>query len=251
MLHFAICDDQPISLRQINELLQNYLQARPTLQGRVVSFTSGESLLAHVQAEHGFDVYILDILMPRLNGIKTGQHLRQSGESGEIIYLTNSNEFAADSYDVQAFFYLLKPVDAQKFFTILDQAVDKAIRRRNCIILVQTNQGTLRLSLEHILYVERVGRVIRYYCTDGIIDSQTLHMPFRQAVEPLLSDSRFYLCGASFALNFQHVCGVNGQNALLDDGTCLTLPRRSAADFKRNWGKYWLNKNNNTCYPPQ
>ena len=42
--------------------------------------------------------------MPELNGIETGRRLRILGDEGEIVYLTSSNDFAADSYDVRAFF---------------------------------------------------------------------------------------------------------------------------------------------------
>ena len=58
----------------------------------------------------------------------------------------------------------------------------------------------------------------------------------------MLADRRFCLCGASFVLNFQHVTGVNGQVAQLDNGQTVALPRASAADFKKAWGSYWLGK---------
>ena len=90
---------------------------------------------------------------------------------------------------------------------------------------------------------ERAGRVMRCHCTDGVLDSQTLRMPFREAAAPLLADPRFYLCGASFVLNFRHVTGIKGQEALLDNGEALTLPRTAAVEFKRAWGDYWLKEN--------
>ena len=170
--------------------------------------------------------------------------MRALGEGGEIIYLTSSNDFAADSYDVRAFFYLLKPVQENKLFQIVDGAVEKLNRRRSNAIVVSTADGPRRILLEHIRYVERVGRFMRYYCTDGVVDSQTIRVSFREMAIPLLADRRFYLCGASFVLNFQHVAGVNGQVALLDNGQAVTLPRTSATDFKKAWGNYWLSEAN-------
>ena len=72
--------------------------------------------------------------------------------------------------------------------------------------------------------MERSGRVMRYYCVDATVDTRAIRSSFREMVAPLLSDSRFYLCGASFVLNFQHVRGVNGQTALLDNGKAVPLP---------------------------
>ena len=244
MLRIAVCDDEEKHLNQTATLLNTYLRSRPCLSGQVESFRSGSALLARAENAGGFDIYVLDILMPELSGIDTGRRLRALGEGGEIIYLTSSNDFAADSYDVRAFFYLLKPVQENKLFQIVDGAVEKLNRRRSNAIVVSTADGPRRILLEHIRYVERVGRFMRYYCTDSVVDSQTIRVSFREMAIPLLADRRFYLCGASFVLNFQHVAGVNGQIALLDNGQAVTLPRTSATDFKKAWGNYWLSEAN-------
>lgn len=240
MLRIAICDDEENQLEQIAARLNTYLQSRPGLHGQVETFQSGGALLAQAENAGGFDLYVLDILMPELSGVDTGRRLRALGEGGEIVYLTSSNEFAADSYDVRAFFYLLKPVEEEKLFRVLDGAVEKLKRRRSSAIVITTVEGSRRILLEHIRYVERVGRCMRYYCTDGTVDSQSIRVSFREAAASLLSDRRFCLCGASFVLNFQHVTGVNGQEALLSNGQTVALPRTAAAEFKKAWGNYWL-----------
>jgi len=240
MLRIAICDDEEKQLKQATALLHIYLQSRPDLIGQMETFRSGGALLARVEDIGGFDLYILDILMPELSGIDIGRRLRALGEGGEIIYLTNSNDFAADSYDVRAFFYLLKPMDQEKLFQVLDGAVEKLNRRRSGAVVVTTADGPRRILLERIRYVERVGRCMRYFCTDATVDSQTIRVSFREAAAPLLADRRFCLCGSSYVLNFQHVTGVKGRIALLDDGRTVPLPRTAATAFKKAWGNYWL-----------
>ena len=240
MLRIALCDDEEKQLNQAAAMLNTYLNSRPDLGGQMETFQSGSALLTRVEDAGGFDLYVLDILMPELSGIDTGHRLRALGDGREIIYLTTSNDFAADSYDVRAFFYLLKPVNEGKLFQVLDGAVENLNRRRRRSIVVTTADGPRRIMLERIRYVERVGRCMRYYCTETIIDSQTIRVSFREATAALLADSRFCLCGASFVLNFQHVTGVNGQTALLDNGQTVVLPRTAATDFKKAWGNYWL-----------
>lgn len=240
MLRIAICDDEEKQLHETAALVNSYLQSRPHLHGHTELFRSGGELLIRAESGECFDLYVLDILMPELSGIDTGRRLRALGDGGEIVYLTSSKDFAADSYDVRAFFYLLKPLEDMKLFEVLDGAVKKLIRRRSSAIVVTTADGPRRILLEHIRYVERVGRCVRYFCTDGTVDSQTIRVPFREITAPLLADRRFYPCGASFVLNFQHVTGVSGQAALLDSGQTVTLPRTAATDFKKAWGNYWL-----------
>lgn len=240
MLRFAVCDDDTMQLEELQRLLCDYFQSRPDEPVQIEAFHSGEALLERADTIGGFDLYILDILMPGADGIQTGRKLRLLENPGEIIFLSNSNDFAADSYDVRAFFYLLKPVEKTRFFLILDEAIEKRRLGQSKGIIISTTNGPRHILFEHILYAERMGRRIRYYCTDGVIDSQTIRLPFRDMISSLLSDRRFYLCGASFVLNFQHVTGVNKQTALLDNGQSVALPRSSAASFKKAWGGYWL-----------
>ena len=142
---------------------------------------------------------------------------------------------------MRAFYYLVKPVEAEALFPVLDAALERLERRDRESVVVHTAQGPRRLRLDRILYVERAGRGMRYHCADGTVDTRTIQMPFREAVKCLLQDPRFTLCGASFLLNLEHVAGVESQSALLDSGERVALPRAAVAPFKIAWGKYWLN----------
>ena len=240
MLRIAVCDDDAGALADVVQCVEAYFRARPMAAGRTAAFSDGRKMLMQAQAEGSFDLYLLDILMPELSGIEVGRRLRANGDDGEIVFLTNVNDFAADSYDVRALSYLLKPVERETLFAVLDRAVEKRLHRRRQAVVVSTRDGQQRLLFDRILYVERTGRVVRYCCEDRVVESRTLRTAFREMAAPLLADRRFCLCGASFVVNLEHVSGVNGCEALLDNGVRLSLPRTSAAAFKNAWGKFWL-----------
>ncbi len=240
MLRIAICDDEAWYVQQITNFVQEYLHGHPELSGQIHPFSQGQELLYQVEESGGFDLYLLDIIMPGLNGIQTGQQLRELGEGGEIIYLTTSSDYAVDSYSVRAFFYLLKPLEKGRLFEVLDTAVKKLNDRRSKAILITTKDGPRRILLDQILYAERVGRGLRYFCSNDTVDSMSLRVTFHVAIEPLLSDPRFCQCGSSFAFNLQHVAGVRGQQILLDNGGLVAIPRASVVSFKHAWGNYWL-----------
>ena len=211
-------------------------------EDRILEAENGQQALeAVIREADRIKAILLDVIMPGCDGIQTGKKLLELGGDGEIIYLTTSSDYAVDSYNVRAFFYLVKPVEQERLFQVLDAAVQTLNRRRTQSILVSTASGSQRILLDNILYVERVGRRMRYYCTDGTVDTQTIRASFQEEVRPLLDDRRFCLCGVSFLLNLEHVAGVEGQTALLDNGERLTLPR-SASGFKHVWGRFWLER---------
>lgn len=240
MLRIAVCDDEERQRGHLAALLADWLAARPGLCGRVEQFESGAALLKYRQERGGFDLYLLDIVMPGPNGIETARQLRAAGDTGLVVYVSGYEEFAVESYSVGAFFYLLKPVEREKLFDVLDGvARTLAERQRGRAVVVQTAQGPRRVLVERIRCAERVDRCVRYYCTDGTVDSQSIRVTFREAVAPLLADRSFFLCGASFVLNLRHVTGVQGRTALMDDGHAVPLPRSVVKEFERRWDEFW------------
>lgn len=91
-MKIAVCDDRPEHLKKIRELLEKYQQTRPGLESQAEYFLSGAELLDQAEERGGYDLYLLDILMPGENGISVGKRLRQMGKQGELIFLTSSND---------------------------------------------------------------------------------------------------------------------------------------------------------------
>ena len=141
MLRIAVCDDEPEQLEKVAGLLRDYGQRRSVPPWQVFPFPSGYALLDGAEEQGGFDLYLLDVLMPGLDGIQTGAKLRAQGDPGEIVYLTNSRDHAVESYGVRAFYYLVKPVEAEALFPVLDAALERLERRDRESVVVHTAQG--------------------------------------------------------------------------------------------------------------
>lgn len=242
MLRLALCDDEASQRAATGELLRQYAQARPELAVQLSVFASGWELLAAVEEEgEGFDLYLLDIVMPELSGIELGMKLRELGCSGAIIYLTISPEYAVDSYAARAFYYLVKPVEPAQLYRVLDEAVQALEKQRDACVMVKTKEGLHLARFGEILYTELCSRVIHYYLADGSrLESVTVRSSFQEEMAPLLDDPRFFLCGASFVANLFYVTAVEKNCLRLDGGRQIPLARRLAAQAKRRWSDYWL-----------
>lgn len=242
MIKLALCDDETAQREAAGNLLREYAASRPALAIKLSIFSSGQELLAAAEECGGFDLYVLDIVMPGLSGIDLGVRLRELYSDGDIIYLTISPEYAVDSYAARAFYYLMKPVEPGKLFQVLDQAAAAMEKRRTACVAVRRKDGLERVRLDDILYAELSGRAVRYHLVNGTsLDSVTVQGPFQEEAAPLLADRRFFLCGASFVANLFYVTAVEKGFLRLDGGARVPLARGLAAQAKRRWSDYWLN----------
>ncbi len=123
--------------------------------------------------EHeNYDLLLLDVQMPGLNGIEAAREIRQKNEQIKIVFLTSSPEYAVESYSVQATNYLLKPATKDRLFPILDQIFD-LLRKPEAALTVQNRGSVFRLPYGKIEYMEVISKTIYFHLADGSIKTNT------------------------------------------------------------------------------
>lgn len=241
-MRIAVCEDEKTYLENIMNLVRAYSEIRPDFAFTLSAFSSANELLNFVDEHGGFDLYILDIIMPKMSGIQLGDALRNWGDEGMIIYLTSSPDFAVDSYTVDAFHYLLKPVDTTSLFRCLDKATDHFSRLQKNVVAIRTSHSVRMVPVANILYAERVRRLIGYHFIDGsCLDSATFNGTFQNAVATLLEHREFLLVGSSFAVNLRHVTEITRHDLIIAGEQRISIPRGKYEAYKTAWSDYWLN----------
>ncbi len=125
MLSIAVCDDEVIECCNMAKRIKEILEEMK-IPCIIRQFRSGGGLL---QALESFDVVFLDIIMQDLDGMKTAQILRERASDKILIFVSSSREYVFEAYDVEAFQYLLKPVEGRKLKSVLQKAVLKTKSR--------------------------------------------------------------------------------------------------------------------------
>ncbi len=238
MLRIALCDDEQESRETLASLLSEYFGTGASLK----VYTDALPLIQHIQWEKDrYDLYLLDVIMPQLSGIELGRKLRSMGVSAPIIYLTSSRDYAVESYSVQAFHYLVKPIQKEKLFSVLAQAEQAIAQTKATSLPIHTSDGIVVVKTSDILYAELYARSVRYHLTNGAsIDSQKLRISFQKAVSELLDLPSFIMLGSSFLINLHHVEMIGKKDLLLTNRTSLPLPKGTKQDVLNRWMDYWL-----------
>ena len=150
-MYIAVCDDQTEELKDLTELLGAWETDRGT-PVRVKSFRSAAELLDAARHER-FTLYLLDIMMPGLNGMDAAREIRGFDKAADIIFLTSSPGFAYDSYSVKALEYLLKPIRTKTLYPILDR-LELRERRPQEALTLRTGGIIVRVPFSQLTYVE-------------------------------------------------------------------------------------------------
>lgn len=163
-MRIAVCDDDRQELGRIAALLDEYGGAgrEPVLH---TEFQSATELLASMRSVE-YDLLLLDVLMPGLNGMEAAREIRDLGKEVSIVFLSATPEYAVDSYQVRATSYLLKPASAARVFPILDKLLDEK-RRPEAALRVTTRSRVLRLPYRRIEYMEIMAKTLYFHMTDG------------------------------------------------------------------------------------
>lgn len=239
MLNIAICDDEAQCRAEISDLLKAYADHAADQEIAFTPFASGEALLESAGKTGGYDVYILDIIMPRMNGIQLGVELRKLGHDGKIIYLTSSREYAMDSFQARPFDYILKPFDQAAFCATLHEALASVSAQKSRSIIVRTRESSIRLSLDSILYAELNCRAILYHLTGGkTVKSIQIRTTFTEAIQELLKDRHFVLCGASMAANLHHITAVETEALVFRETHRAYLGKKACREVRSVWYDY-------------
>ena len=115
-MRILICDDDTLIIEQLQKYIESYFESNHLKCPELVSFTSGESLLAEKSEK---DIVFLDIEMPGMNGIYVGNELKKANKHVIIFVVTSYSEYLDEAMRFHVFRYLSKPLDKQRFFRIL------------------------------------------------------------------------------------------------------------------------------------
>ena len=238
MVKIAILDDNDIQRDILKDLLEDFRRKGNDIFCE--DFSDGRALIESVRKNGFYDVYILDVILPGMNGLEAATTLRHMHDPGKIIFLTASLEYAAASYDVEAFYYLLKPVDVTKFYTIMERVV-RLVSASNDTIRVSISRGEVDLPVRKITYAELIDRSIRYHLSDGrVFDSKTIRTSFKQQTSALAEGDSFVYLGVSYLVNLSHVDAVDSDTVLFRDGSMIMPPKSAYKDFKMAWKNFHI-----------
>ena len=238
-MRILICDDTQSDLDVTYKYVTEYYKKK-NINVKIDCFTDCNivlNLLNFIE-ENQYDLYFLDVVMQH-NGIYVASEIIKKVPNASIIFTTTSKEYAIDAFKVQAFDYILKPLDKAEFYDSIDRIMKKLNIKKNTWSFKTNDLTLISINLEDIRYIESTNRRIDVHlCNDKIITSTTIRTKFLETIPFNLSENSFLLCHNSFIVNMNKIKGVKDVEFIMDNGEIVPISKRMLKEVKEQYINY-------------
>lgn len=223
MIRIAICDDEKYMSDQIQELACAFF-GRRNRETAIRRFSCGRELLEY---DGQIDILFLDIQMKGMDGMETAKRLRAGKFRGFLIFITVLREMVFQSFEVQAYDYLVKPIEEARFEKTMERLLASMCSAGEASLLVQKGYESRIIQKEDIVFCEIIDRKIYLNLASGEV------VDYYERIENLETklDSRFFRCHRSFLINLGHLRGYKNGTAYMDNGREIPVSRLRGKEF--------------------
>lgn len=234
-MRIAACDDDVKFLQELSNLLNQYGEENHcNIEYKI--YTNPLELVSQIEKGIHYDVILLDVFMPGINGIQCAKDIRTFDNYVKIIFLTSSTEFAVESYSVRAYQYLLKPVQKENlFFTLKLLEKESEMVERN-IFVFKSKNGIVKISLPKLEYCEVINRKIILHLSNG--EECECNLRMNELEEKLQNCKMFLKPHRSFLVNMDYIQTLTTHSIIMECGVKIPVPREKYAQIKQVYMEY-------------
>lgn len=230
MIRIAVAEDDA----QYREQLCRYIEDFGKENGqtfKITPYADGDELVEQFRSQ--FDIILMDIEMPLLNGMEAAAAIRRTDQEVIIIFITNMAQYAIRGYEVAAMDYILKPVNYFAFAQRLGRAVRRLGTKQESYLAVPVKGGVVKLAAGEVTYIESQGHQLTYHTRTGAYVSAGA---IGEAGERL-AGQHFFRCNKGCLVNLEHVEGIRDGCAIVA-GARLPISRGRKNDFLQALAAY-------------
>lgn len=232
-MKIAICEDEQNWIDSLKQLLFEYFNLRH-IDYYLSVFSNGAELIENPKS---YDIIFMDYQMDGLNGIEVSRQIRKVNNNSTIVFVSSFPNVAIDAFEVDAFRFLVKPIDKEKLFQTLD-----LIRKRmesDDFLVIKSRTETTSIRMSEIILCESDGRHSLIYTTHGITNiSRNI-----KEIEHQLPNEKFFRCHKAYIVSFAHIRTFSNTEVMLDNGKSAFISRNYLTGFRNAFNEYVLKYN--------
>ncbi len=230
-LKCIIIDDEPLA----RDLLKSYVGQTPFLE-LAGSFDNALSAIDTIR-EKGVNVVYLDINMPEINGLDFSKTIPPSVK---VIFTTAYNQYAIESFRLNALDYLLKPINYTEFLHASNKALEwfKLVdTNQPSSIFVKSGYRMEKINLNNLLYIENQKDYVKFHL-EGEKEPVSSLMSM-QSLEEKLPSKQFMRVHRSFIVNLDKIKTIE-RNCIVFGKEYIPVSESYKSKFMEFLSKYFF-----------
>ena len=231
-LKIIICDDKEEDVINIKKLLNTFMNKTH------IDLEIFTSLFPEKVSTNFYDLAFIDIEMPGLNGLKLSEKLKKSNPNILIIIVTSFQSYLDDAMRIHVFRYLSKPIDKNRFYTCIKDAI-KEYYSINKSITISSNDEFYVIKTNDILYIETYKNGC---CIHTKRQDITTHNKLGDLYNMINQQDQFIYSHNSILINLQNVVKFNKNTVFLKKGEnesiSTYISQRKYSSFKKAFFDY-------------
>ena len=223
MIRIAVVEDDEEYIAVIKKYIVRYMKEK----GDTISvdvFRDGNQIVFDYQPV--YDIILMDIEMPKMDGISAAEKIRELDKDVIIIFITNMAQYALKGYQVRARSYILKPVNYYSLALELQEAIATISRKVDDTILLKDDDVLKKISVNDIYYLESQQHYI-------IVHTKSGNIRIRESMKNMerrLEKSYFQRCNVSYLVNLAHVSSID-RDIVVVGGERIPMSRQKSKSF--------------------
>lgn len=214
MIKIAICDDEI----KIAQEIESAIWQMPFHNVETEVFLSGTELLEHYTLGDRYNIILLDIEMPSVNGIETSLKIRNFDSNVVLIFVTAYKEYVYQTFESLPFRFLEKPISYEKIFEVIKDAFSY-VEDMKSYFFFKKGTTSYQLPTKEILYFEAASRKIKIYAKNS---EEIYYGKFKKIMEQL-NQNYFLQIHTSFIVNMDYITSINEKTVILTNQTSLPV----------------------------
>ncbi len=231
MLRIAIVEDNPMDAEKLEEYIGHFCGDNH-INYQTETFDSGDKFLKNYTKI--WNLILLDIEMPGIDGIETAKKIRELDEETFLVFVTNMAQYAIHGYEVDAFDFVVKPVQYAPFCMKMQKLLNMMKMREKKYLTVNQANGVSRVFLQEIIYVEVCNHKLFFHTERGDIEGRGS----LGQLEKDLAESTFARCNSGYIVNFRNIKSIEKDMVLMSNGDRLPVSRARKKEFLHQFAMY-------------
>ena len=186
------------------------------------------------------DLVFMDIQMPGENGLDLLSSIKNPPRT---VFVTAYDEYAMRAFEVNAFDYLMKPIDSDRLDEVYNRLMEenqvpKSVENASVLksgdpILIRDGDKVWFIKVDDIRYFESEGNYVKVHFETF----RPLILRSLNSLEERTDDKLFFRVNRKFIINLNHVVNIEnwfngGLQVELSCGTKIEISRRQTIKFK-------------------